>query len=132
MPVIIAGSIVLSLLQYFNVDAIINNALSIFTEGVLELKSELGVVLIFGILRKELALIMASEALHTPVQMLNSVLSTGQIAKFVVFITFYTPCLSTILALWKETGIKWTLLQIFLSLTVATLLALLTGILFSL
>ncbi|MBP7703538.1 MAG: ferrous iron transport protein B [Candidatus Hydrothermia bacterium] len=132
LPVIIAGSIVLSLLQYFNIDAIINNALSIFTEGILELKSELGVVLIFGILRKELALIMASEALHTPVQMLNSVLSTGQIAKFVVFITFYTPCLSTILALWKETGIKWTLLQIFLSLTVATLLALLTGILFSL
>ncbi|MEO0235584.1 MAG: nucleoside recognition domain-containing protein, partial [candidate division WOR-3 bacterium] len=110
---------------------LINKAFSPFVHGILSLPDELGIVLIFGILRKELALIMASEALNVPVKMLNSALSNGQLASFIVFVTFYTPCLSTVLALWKETNIKWTTFQILVSLIVATLLALLTGLAFA-
>jgi ferrous iron transport protein B len=130
-PVIIAGSIILALMQYFRIDVFINRAFSPFLKNILGLNPNLGLVLIFGVLRKELALIMASEALKTPVPLLNSVLSIREIATFTVFVTFYTPCLSTILALWKETGLKWTLLQIASSLFIATILAVLTGIAFS-
>lgn len=130
-PVIIAGSIILALMQYFKIDVFINRAFSPFLKNILGLNPNLGLVLIFGVLRKELALIMASEALKTPVPLLNSVLSIREIATFTVFVTFYTPCLSTILALWKETGLKWTLLQIASSLFIATILAVLTGIAFS-
>ncbi|MEO0258693.1 MAG: ferrous iron transport protein B [candidate division WOR-3 bacterium] len=129
-PLIIGGSIVLSILEITNLSSLINKAFSPFVHGILRLPDELGIVLIFGILRKELALIMASEALNVPVKMLNSALSNGQLASFIVFVTFYTPCLSTVLALWKETNIKWTIFQILVSLIVATLLALLTGLAF--
>ncbi len=129
-PIIIGGSILLNLIQYIGLDRIINNSLSLFTKGILNLDPRLGTVLIFGILRKELALIMASEALNTPITLFANVLTHKQIAVFVTFITFYTPCLSTILALWKETGISKTLIQILVSLTLATALSILIGAFF--
>jgi len=122
-PVIIAGSVILAIIELLRMDTLINTAFSPFVQGLLKLPRELGLVLIFGILRKELALIMASQALHTPIPNLNSVMTIPQIAGFVTFVTFYTPCLSTILASWKEAGIKWTLMQIVTSLVVASILS---------
>lgn len=130
-PVIIGGSILLSIIQMLKLDQIINTVLSPMVNGILKLPTNLGLVLIFGILRKELALIMAAEALSVPIKMLNNSMSNSQIAAFVVFVTFYTPCLSTILALWKETNIKWTILQIVVSLLVATIFAVLTRVIFT-
>ncbi len=129
-PIIIGGSLLLNLIQYIGLDRIINNSLSLYTKGILNLDPRLGTVLIFGILRKELALIMASEALNTPITLFTNVMTKKQIAMFVTFITFYTPCLSTILALWKEIGISKTLIQILVSLTLATALSILVGAFF--
>jgi ferrous iron transport protein B len=129
-PVIVIGSIVLSLMQYFGIDTIINKAFSPFVHGILGINENLSVVLIFGVLRKELALIMASEALKVPVELLNTVMTKKELVVFTTFVTFYTPCLSTILALWKEIGLTKTLIQIAVSLILASILGLLMGLIF--
>jgi ferrous iron transport protein B len=129
-PVIVIGSIVLSLMQYFGLDTIINKAFSPFVHGILGINENLSVVLIFGVLRKELALIMASEALKVPVELLNTVMTKKELVVFTTFVTFYTPCLSTILALWKEIGLTKTLIQIAVSLILASILGLLMGLIF--
>lgn len=129
-PVIVIGSIVLSLMQYFGLDTVINRAFSPFVHGILGINENLSVVLIFGVLRKELALIMASEALKVPVELLNNVMTKKELVVFTTFVTFYTPCLSTILALWKEIGLTKTLIQIAVSLILASILGLLMGLIF--
>ncbi|MDI6851090.1 MAG: ferrous iron transport protein B [bacterium] len=129
-PVIVLGSLVLSLMQFFGIDSIVNRAFSPLVHGVLGINKNLGVVLIFGILRKELALIMASEALKVPIDMLNTVMTKKELIVFTTFVTFYTPCLSTILALWKEIGLTKTLIQIAVSLILASLLGILMGVFF--
>jgi ferrous iron transport protein B len=129
-PVIVIGSIVLSLMQYFGLDTVINRAFSPFVHGILGINENLSVVLIFGVLRKELALIMASEALKVPVELLNTVMTKRELVVFTTFVTFYTPCLSTILALWKEIGLTKTLIQIAVSLILASILGLLMGLIF--
>ena len=129
-PIIVMGSIVLSLMQYFGLDTVINRAFSLFVQGILGINENLSVVLIFGVLRKELALIMASEALKVPVELLNTVMTKRELVAFTTFVTFYTPCLSTILALWKEIGLTKTLIQIAVSLILASILGLLMGLIF--
>ena len=129
-PIIVIGSIVLSLMQYFGLNTIINRAFSPFVHGILGINENLSVVLIFGVLRKELALIMASEALKVPVELLNTVMTKRELVAFTTFVTFYTPCLSTILALWKEIGLTKTLIQIAVSLILASILGLLMGLIF--
>jgi len=129
-PIIVMGSIVLSLMQYFGLDTVINRAFSLFVQGILGINENLSVVLIFGVLRKELALIMASEALKVPVELLNTVMTKRELVVFTTFVTFYTPCLSTILALWKEIGLTKTLIQIAVSLILASILGLLMGLIF--
>jgi ferrous iron transport protein B len=129
-PIIVMGSIVLSLMQYFGLDTVINRAFSPFVHGILGINENLSVVLIFGVLRKELALIMTSEALKVPVELLNTVMTKKELVVFTTFVTFYTPCLSTILALWKEIGLAKTLIQIAVSLILASILGLLMGLIF--
>ncbi|MEO0239158.1 MAG: ferrous iron transport protein B [candidate division WOR-3 bacterium] len=129
-PIIVIGSIILSLMQYFGLDTVINRAFSPFVHGILGINENLSVVLIFGVLRKELALIMASEALKVPVELLNTVMTKRELVVFTTFVTFYTPCLSTILALWKEIGLTKTLIQIAVSLILASILGLLMGLIF--
>jgi len=53
----------------------------------------LGVPILFGVLRKELSLLMVYQALGT--MEIEPVLDWVQIATFLVFLTFYIPCVST-------------------------------------
>jgi ferrous iron transport protein B len=85
-----------------------------------------GTTLIFGLLRKELSMIMLTQALGTTNVL--SVMTKTQIMVFTVFVTFYIPCLATIAALWKEIGKKGAVLAILFTLSVAIILALFTRI----
>jgi len=123
-PILIAGSVVLGLIQALHVDAAINAALAPLVEGLLGLPRALGVTLIFGFLRKELSLLMMIQALGTDYASLPSVLTSGQIIVFTVFISLFIPCLSTLAVLWKETGRKIALLSAGLSVSVAILVSL--------
>jgi ferrous iron transport protein B len=124
-PILIAGSVVLGLLQYFNFDKFINLALSPLVEKGLGLPQELGVTLVFGFLRKELSLIMMLQALGVGYQDLMAIISKEQLIVFTVFISFFIPCLSTVAILWKEVGKRVAFISMGLNTGVAIVLSLL-------
>ena len=97
----------MELINYFKIDGIINNVLSPFTSGVLGLPVSVGIVLLFGILRKELALVLFTSALavNSTSQILQ-VIAPYQVFIFVIFVTFYMPCVATIAALIREFNFK--------------------------
>jgi len=92
-PLLIVGSGILSLLIYFNTTAYINAIVRPVTWS-LGLPSEVGVPLLFGILRKELSLVMLSQALGTV--NFNSALTIPQMVTYATFVMFYLPCLATL------------------------------------
>jgi ferrous iron transport protein B len=120
-PVLIAGSVLLSLAEHYHWDTAVNHALAPFTT-LLGLPEVVGTTLIFGILRKELSMIMLIQALGTPNVL--SVMTASQIVVFTLFVTFYIPCVATLAALVKETGWKLTAAVTAYSLLAATLIAL--------
>jgi ferrous iron transport protein B len=120
-PILIAGSVLLALMEYGGLEKYINIILSPLTY-LLGLPDVLGTTLIFGLLRKELALIMLTQALGTT-QVLT-VMTETQVVVFTVFVIFYIPCLATIATLWREIGKKGALVAILFTLCVAIVLAL--------
>ena len=122
-PLLIGGSLVLSLLTYFRADGWINDLLAPLVVKGLGLPHELGVTLVFGFLRKELSLIMMLQALGVDYGSLMTVISREQIVVFTVFISFFIPCLSTCAILWKEIGRKWAFVSVGLSIGVAIALS---------
>jgi len=124
-PILIGGSIVLSLLQHLSLDRVLNVLLSPLVVQGLGLPRDLGITLVFGFLRKELSLIMMLQALGVDYASLLTVISRQQILIFTVFVSFFIPCLSTFAILWKEAGKKIAFLSAGLNVTVAILLSLL-------
>jgi len=118
---LIGGSVVLGMAEHWHWDTAINLTLSPLTH-LLGLPVAVGTTLVFGVLRKELSLIMLVQALGTTA--INHAMSATQILVFTIFITFYIPCLATIATLVKEIGRKMTLLAASYSFAIATLLAL--------
>lgn len=124
-PILIVGSIVLALMQFFKLDSFINLILSPFVEKALGLPRELGVTLVFGFLRKELSLIMMLQALDVSYQDLMTLITRQQLIIFTVFISFFIPCVSTVAILWKEIGKKMALISMALNTGVAIIISLL-------
>ncbi|WP_340666129.1 ferrous iron transporter B [Rhodocyclus gracilis] len=120
-PLLVAGSIVLALLGHFGADAVINTALTPITVWWLGLPLVLGVPILFGILRKELSLLMIYQALGT--QDIVPLLDRTQIFTFLVFLTFYIPCLSTFAVMLKTLGRREALYSAALSVVGALILA---------
>jgi len=120
-PILIGGSLLLSLLEYAHLNRYLNLAVSPITWS-LGLPLVLGVPLIFGIFRKELALIMLFQALGTA--QVASALTPGQMMTFAVFTIFYIPCVATIAVLKREFG--WGRTGLILAAT--TSIALITGL----
>jgi ferrous iron transport protein B len=104
-PLLVAGSALLSTVEYFGWQRLVNTALSPLTH-LLALPSSLGLTLIFGVLRKELSLLMLMQAMGTT--HLQTVMTTAQILVFTLFVTFYLPCLATLASLVRELGWKLT------------------------
>jgi len=115
------SSVVLALLSHYGADAWVNLTLAPVTVWWLGLPVALGVPILFGVLRKELSLLMVFQALGT--QELASVLDTTQIATFLVFLTFYVPCVSTFAMMLKLLGRRDALYSVALSIGVALAVA---------
>ena len=81
----------------------------------------LGVPILFGVLRKELSLLMIYQALGT--FEIGSRLDWVQITTFLLFLTFYIPCISTFAVMVKTIGRKEALTSIALSVGVALLVS---------
>jgi ferrous iron transport protein B len=102
-PMLILGSAALALLTYFGLDRIFNWLVWPVT-AALGLPFEVGTPLIFGILRKELSLIMLRQALN--VEDFSQALTAAQMVIFSVFVVFYVPCLATLAVLKRELGFR--------------------------
>jgi ferrous iron transport protein B len=117
LPVLIFGTILLNYLAYFNLQDVINKALSLLTVNLLGLPEVVGLPLIFGVLAKEYALALLYTALKT--ENVLSVMTIPQVLVFTVFVMLYTPCISTIATQIKEIGAKYTFYSVVLSLFIA-------------
>lgn len=121
-PLLIIGSLVLGLAEWYHLDHFINQLTRPITY-ILDLPSQVGTTLIFGVLRKELSMLMLFQALGT--QDVISVMSRAQILVFTLFVVFYIPCLATLGIMGKEIGWKKTALAsavtFFLALSIAFL-----------
>ena len=121
-PLLVAGSIILEMVNHFGWTESINDFLAPFTSGVLGLPIVLGVTLLFGIMRKELALILLFTAIGT--QDVASVMTQTQIFAYTLFITFYLPCLATFAALTRELKYKNALLITLFTIIIAIIIVL--------
>jgi ferrous iron transporter FeoB len=104
-PLLVAGSAVLSLIEFYGWQQVINAALSPMIT-LLGLPRAVGLTLIFGVLRKELSLLMLMQALGTT--NVASVMSVAQILIFTLFVTFYIPCMATLASMFRELGWRLT------------------------
>ncbi|NOR72368.1 MAG: ferrous iron transporter B, partial [Mariprofundaceae bacterium] len=116
-PLLVGGSIVLALLHHFGADIWINQLLAPVTVWALGLPVVLGVPILFGVLRKELSLLMIYQALGT--FEVGDVLDWVQISTFLIFLMFYVPCASTFAVMLKVIGRREALFSIALSIGVA-------------
>lgn len=120
-PLLIGGSVVLALLSHIGADHVVNTLLTPITHWWLGLPVALGVPILFGILRKELSLLMVYQALGS--FELANYLDWVQVITFLIFLTFYIPCISTFAVMIKTIGKKEALFSIMLSVTVALLVS---------
>jgi ferrous iron transport protein B len=101
-PAYIIGSAVLQVFYAAGWLNPINDFLSPITVGWLGLPAAVGILLIFGIVRKELTLLMLAVIFQT----LNfaSVMSSVQLIVLALVTMIYIPCLALILSMGKEFG----------------------------
>ncbi len=120
-PVLVVSSLVLALLEWAGAAGLVNSALAPLTVWVLGLPVAVGMTLVFGVLRKELTLVMLVQALGT--SHLDQVMTTGQLVVFTLFVVFYVPCAATIAAMARELGWKDTAWVSGLTVVVAVVLS---------
>jgi len=104
IPLIIVGSIIVEAMRLTNVLPMISDFLSPVTVVWLGLPAFTGFLFIFGILRKEAALVLLTIVAGT--SDISSVMSPLQMVVFALVIMIYVPCVATIAAMVKETGWK--------------------------
>jgi ferrous iron transport protein B len=127
-PLLIAGSVILAVAQNYGWTDGINRAFSPLTVSVLGLPAVVGTTLIFGVLRKEMSLLMLVAALGTTA--ISTVMTATQILTFTVFVMFYIPCIATIGVLIREIGKRFTFFAAAYTFTLATVAAGLVRLLF--
>jgi ferrous iron transport protein B len=116
-PLLVGGSVLLALLTHVGADRVINTLLMPVTVWWLGLPLVLGVPLLFGVLRKELSLVMIYQALGS--FEVSQYMNTVQIMTFLLFMTFYVPCISTFAVMVKTLGRRDALYSVALSVGVA-------------
>ncbi|KDE55410.1 ferrous iron transport protein B [Methanoculleus sp. MH98A] len=107
MPLLLVGSVVLGLLEFFGVMAFVQGLVEPYTMALLGLPGYSATALIFGILRKEMA--FETLAILAGTADLGSVLSSLQLYIFAVVTVLFVPCLATITVLLREVGSRITL-----------------------
>jgi ferrous iron transport protein B len=120
-PLLIASSVVLGLLEWIHAAGVINALLSPLTVWALGLPAAVGMTLVFGVLRKELTLVMLVQALGTT--HVDAVLSTAQLMSFTLFVVFYVPCVATVAVMAREMGWRDTAWIGGLTIVLATVIA---------
>lgn len=119
-PIMVAGNLVIQVAAALGLLRLVEGALSPVTVGWLGLPAAAGVVLIFGVLRKELTLILLGSLMGSTD--FASFLSPVQMFVFAFVVMVYVPCISTIAALVKEFGAKNAAIMSIVEIAVAVFL----------
>ncbi|MCD6341757.1 MAG: ferrous iron transport protein B [Thaumarchaeota archaeon] len=117
MPLVVLSGVIINALDLAGILPMISEALSPITVGWLNLPKEVGLLLIFGILRKELILLMLTSLVGT--MEFSKVLTANQMITLSLVTIFYIPCIATISALFKEVGVKNALIITIAEITLA-------------
>jgi ferrous iron transport protein B len=104
LPLIVLGSVTIEAMRLTDVLPLVSDALSPVTVLWLGLPAFTGFLFIFGILRKEAALVLLMTAAGTTD--IRSAMSPVQMIVFALVIMIYIPCTATIAALIQEIGWK--------------------------
>jgi len=120
-PLVVISGVVIQAINLAGWMPAISFVLSPVTVTWLGLPSITGILLIFGILRKELILVMLAAYLGTT--SFSDVLTPQQMITLAVVSMFYIPCVATISVLWKEYGWKKAMVICLLEILFAILLA---------
>ncbi|HUW43139.1 MAG TPA: ferrous iron transport protein B [Thermoplasmata archaeon] len=104
IPLLIIVGLFLAAVQYFGWLDAISDAMSPVTVGWLGLPAMTGILLVFGILRKELTLVMLGSIAGT----LNfaDVMTPVQMIVFTLVVMLYIPCVATVGVLVREIGTR--------------------------
>ncbi len=122
LPVIIVLGIVLEILFIFNALEPINIVISPITVFWLGLPLITGVFLIYGILRKELTLVLLSLLANTMGLTLVELMTPIQMIVFCLVNMLYIPCFATIIIIAKQTNWKYALQITFMEIGIALLI----------
>ncbi|MEM1538888.1 MAG: ferrous iron transport protein B, partial [Candidatus Bathyarchaeia archaeon] len=114
-PIIVAGSLTIVGLENAGFMGYIAEAVQPLTSWWLGLPKEASIPLLFGVLRKELAIILLSEFISL------SSLTAVQIIIFATVTMLYIPCIATIAALVREFGWRKALAITFIDVSLALL-----------
>jgi len=120
-PIVVISGVIIQAINLAGWMPAISSFLSPVTVTWLGLPAITGILLIFGILRKELILVMLAAYLGTTT--FSDVLTPQQMITLAVVSMFYIPCVATISVLWKEYGWKKALIVCSLEILFAILLA---------
>jgi ferrous iron transport protein B len=115
-PIIVAGSLTITALNITGFINYITAGAKPLISGWLGLPVQAGIPLLFGVLRKELALILLSQLI--PLESLSAI----QMVVFALVIMIYIPCIATIAALIREFGWKKALAITFTDIALALFL----------
>jgi ferrous iron transport protein B len=103
-PIVVVSGVVIQAINLAGWMPAISTFLSPVTVTWLGLPAITGILLIFGILRKELILVMLAAFLGTT--NFSDALTSQQMITLALVSMFYIPCVATISVLWKEYGWK--------------------------
>ncbi|HPT22533.1 MAG TPA: ferrous iron transport protein B, partial [Bacteroidales bacterium] len=120
-PIVIIAGVLIHAINLAGWMPAVAAVLSPVTVTWLGLPAITGILLIFGILRKELILVMLAAYLGTTD--FAQVLSPQQMITLAIVSMFYVPCIATISVLWKEYGWKKAMAVCVLEIAFAIFLA---------
>jgi len=120
-PIVIIAGVMIQAINLAGWMPAISDVLSPVTVNWLGLPAVTGILLIFGILRKELILVMLAAYLGTT--NFGDVLTAKQMITLAVVSMFYIPCVATISVLWKDYGWKKAMAICIIEILFAILLA---------
>ena len=132
LPIIIVLGIVLEIVVIFDILVPINIILSPITVYWLGLPLITGGFLIYGILRKELTLVLLALFAENMGMNLLELLTPLQMITFSMVTMLYIPCFATIIIIAKQTNWKYALQISFLEISIALLIGGLFHLIFSL
>jgi ferrous iron transport protein B len=105
VPLLIVGSIVFGWLDLTGLSRFIEAPMAPITVGILGLPSFTAICLIYGVLRKEMAVEMLAIASGTFI--FSTVMTPVQIFVFCLVVTLYVPCIATFGVIARELNARW-------------------------